>query len=163
MQNKPERRPLGEILRATINAAAEATAAGDLARATATSAAQAADFALVRSFFEAAKQHIVSEIEGGKTKIQILLGRESTVSYDNQKVESLLRNGNYSDALEGLIEKPKHPFHGTWTEFKTWASDEGLAVKFKYEWDGGGVHSWHQLVAEPAPAPALTPARRVRP
>lgn len=155
------RRKLGDVLRERIDAQAQKTADGDLAKAQEAGRLAKANFEAVTSFFENVKVQLVKAITEGKTKHEVLIGRSDTGNH-NAKIHGLLLPGGDQQDMQKGLERPSHPFHGTWTEFVQWAAEENLAVKLDYRWDGGGMHSWNALVIQPAPVPAPKP-RGARP
>ena len=102
-----------------------------------------AELDIVIRFFETAKSSITQAILGGEKMPRIVLGGRS-----NSEVYSLLRGYSWNEAKQH-IDSPQHAYHAVWAEFKQWAQENDLDVAWCYEWDGGGVESWHTLTINP--------------
>jgi len=107
-------------------------------------------FDLVQSFLATAKTHITTQIQAGEPTVEIFIGSNGSRS-EHVEVGELLANKVHDAAAGEGLKRSSHPYYCLWRDFSAWASSEGLLVSFDYDYDGGGLYSWHLLRAKPAP------------
>lgn len=114
---------------------------------------------LVTAFYETAKTEFEAQIRAGKSKIQIMVGSEYQGKSSHAEVEQLLLAGQYGRqmGLTQIVSNPKHAYYPLWKAFSGWASKQGLDASFEYDYDGGGMSSWHHLTVKASkPKPSTT-------
>jgi len=133
---------LGVRLKAQQEKAARDKAEQDERQSQEALAAAQVKRAKVLRFFEDAKNMISDAILAGHPIPRIVLGRRGSM-----EVYDILEAFRWSGAA--LIENATHPYHQEWAAFKDWAQSNELNLSWRYEWDGGGVESWHTLQVTP--------------
>ena len=104
-----------------------------------------ADLRAVQQYFDSAREDITEDISNDLPVREITLGKRGD---DSAGVASILQtySWNYNIHQPGRsIEYPQHAYYAVWEGFQQWANAEGLEVKFTYDYDGGGIESWHVL------------------
>lgn len=143
---------LGEILAQTQQAEKDNTrhAAERQARQESEEALQ--KFQVVEKFFESAKAFFEDGIRQqiAVRKLSIMVGSEFRGSSDNVEVADILRLHSASGKDPECTKSGR--YFSLWQDFAFWCAQCGLAPKWVYEWDGGGMSSWYRLKVEPAPA-----------
>lgn len=106
-----------------------------------------AKFERVENFFKHAQTFFTERILAGDTKPFIGIGGDKYREFSD--VERLLLNGRSSYQMDKVLESKTHPYYPLWRDFQDWARTQQLNVAFRYQHDGVGMWSWHELVADP--------------
>ena len=109
-----------------------------------------AKFQKIQDFFLAARDQISEAIENGDAKVSIKVGGEPKDA-PHMEVWHLLSAGQYGNDPMKTLASERHPYHCLWRDFSDWAIENELVVAIEYRHDGGGMHSWFDLVCKPSP------------
>lgn len=143
---------LGEKLKSSINAAAQAKAQALAAEQAKADRKSEKMREAVQSFFTNAKNHITVEINAGRfgDAVMVEIGRKPSVSCFPAAAEVLRHAGigyPQSDKVKPECAEMVEP---VWSKFQAWADSQGLCVTWEYLHDGYGRHSWAGLKVVPA-------------
>lgn len=137
---------LGEQLKLNKAQADAKAAALGKARSDKERAEMDAAIAVAAAFFEKVKADVVAKITEGACATQLVYSVGGTFRSGD-------RNTDFARVLEGYRATPSLPyrlepaglFGPTWAAFRAWAHEQGLAAKWCYAHDGGGLESWWEL------------------
>lgn len=109
----------------------------------------------LEKFFEGFKQDVITSIQQGRKLPAYLIGQQWGKPGSNLDVEKSLMLCSQTN-LQALpqnsnwrVLNSKHKYAPLWQKLDAWAKSEGLLVHLRYEWDGGGMTSWHVLTVAP--------------
>lgn len=95
---------------------------------------------LVTEFFEKAKAVFSAAILDFRQPKAIQVG-----AGQNMNIASVL----YTYQQSTQVNKAGHKYYPIWLEFANWAAENDLVPEWEYQWDTGGIESWHLLRVSP--------------